>query len=158
MKRHKAVKWIAAIASILLLAYGALWLIPPRQLRTILLIENQSRDALRNVALFHNGEIIFTGKQLGPGERIALSEIDPLKGPLGRPRRGDVYETAATAEIAFVRNPDGREERHVFAAGGHDDISIRQCLFVVLIKPQSVASTDCIRVKDDIHQTKPKKE
>lgn len=162
MTLSKGLKWGAVGAmGLFALAYATThvvrWNVYPT-FETTLLFSNQSGQALRNVEIAHNGEVVFKQKLLTPGENIVLAGLDPFRGPRAQPRRGDVYGTEATGAIAFARDPDGKAERHEFSAGGHSEVIKVKCLFVVSITSESVKGHECTQVQPLKRQATPKGE
>lgn len=163
MTFRKALKWtawtFAGLIGLLAIAYAGLHLRrwqEDERFETVLVIENLSGGRVHKVEIAHNGEGVYRTGYLDPQEKFALSELNPLRGPEARPRRGDIYSAQAKAAIVFLRDPTGREERHDLDVGGHSDIFRYKCLFVISITPQSVEANKCIEIKSPKRQTRPK--
>ena len=164
MTLRKALKWTAwtfgLLIGLLAIAYAGLHLRrwqEDERFETVLVIENLSGQRVHGVEIAHNGEGVYRTRYLDPQKKLVLSALNPFKGPNAQRRRGDVYDLQAHAEIAFLRDPGGPEERFAFNAGGHQDgFNFNKCLISVAITPQSVETRKCVRMETPKPQAKPK--
>jgi len=159
MRLRKVLLWTGGgFAGLLALAFAALvywaWTIDER-FDTTIVIENRSGQPIHDLSIAHNGEVVYRARGLGPHEGLALAHLNPFKGPNAQRRRGDVYDLQAHAEIVFLRESGGPEQRHQIDVGGHSDHVRYECLFSVSITPQTVDATKCIEITLPKIQTKP---
>jgi hypothetical protein len=122
---------------------------------TVLAIENLSGQPIHNLEIAHNGEVVYRQRRLDRHELIALSNLNPTKGPEAKTPDRDIRLALAQAAIAFQRDSGGPEERLAFNAGGHH-LFPDKCLITIAIMPQSIEKRGCIWMSKPKRQTKPK--